>query len=342
VIADALRKLSFREDLTADEAEGAMDAIMRCESTPAQIAGFVMGLRGKGEKAAEVAGCVRSMRKHSVKIHVNDSRAVDGCGTGGDGGHTFNVSTTASLITAGAGVTVAKHGNRSVSSQCGSADVLEALGGNIDPGRDAVESQVNEIGFGFMFAPRFHPAMKHAALVRKELGVRTVFNILGPLTNPASVRRQVIGVYDKRIMRLVAEVLALNGCDHALVVHSQDGLDEFSVSAPSDFIEVQGSSITNGTIVPESLGLRNASLKALAGGDSTENARIVREVLGGSSGAPINAALLNAGALLYVAERAESIRDGVALAREAVTQGKSIAILDRWIAASSRANSTHE
>jgi anthranilate phosphoribosyltransferase len=340
MISDALKKLSYREDLTTEDAEEAMDQIMRGEATPAQIAGFVMGLRGKGEKAAEVAGCVVSMRKHSVKIHVNDSRAVDGCGTGGDGGHTFNVSTTASLIAAGAGVMVAKHGNRSVSSRCGSADVLESLGGNIDSGRDEVERHVNEIGFGFMFAPKFHPAMKHAAPVRKELGVRTVFNILGPLTNPASVRRQVIGVYDKRMMRLVAEVLGLNGCYHALVVHSQDGLDEFSVSAPSDFVELRDGSITGGTVHADQMGVSVSILDSIAGGDSAENARIVREVLGGAMGAPLNAALLNAGAMLYVAERAESIRDGVEVARKAVLDGSAVAKLDRWIAASSESKST--
>ena len=333
MIADALKKLSFREDLSMSEAEEAMDQIMRGEATSAQIAGFVMALRGKGEKAVEVAGCVRSMRKHSEMVHVNDSRAVDGCGTGGDGGHTFNVSTTASLMAAGAGVTVAKHGNRSVSSRCGSADVLESLGGNVDPGRTRVERHINEIGFGFMFAPRFHPAMRHAAPVRKELGVRTVFNILGPLTNPASVRRQVIGVYDKRVMRLVADVLALNGCDHAIVVHSQDGLDEFSISAPSDFIEVHDGAITNGTVHADQMGLTVSSLDSIAGGDSSVNARIVRSVLEGSIGAPLDASLLNAGAMLYVAERAESIREGVTVARQAVKEGKAVALLDKWISA---------
>ncbi|MGH8015423.1 MAG: anthranilate phosphoribosyltransferase, partial [Candidatus Zixiibacteriota bacterium] len=245
-----IKKVIEGRNLSQDEALSVMETIMQGEATPAQIAGLLVALKLKGEKAEEVAGFAQAMRKYSVKIKLSDKNAVDGCGTGGDGKQSFNLSTAASIVAAAAGVTVAKHGNRSVSSSCGSADLLEATGGNIDPGADVVEENINKIGFGFVFAPRFHPAMKYAAAPRKELGVRTVFNILGPLTNPADVKRQIIGVYDKKLMDLLAGVIQILGAKHVLIVHSRDGLDEFSVSAPTDYVELRDGEKSTPAITP--------------------------------------------------------------------------------------------
>ena len=239
----AIQEILVGNNLTRQQSCEVMDQIMRGEATDAQLAALLVGLKMKGETVDEIAGFVDSMRAHSLKVLIDDHNAIDGCGTGGDGSHTFNISTAAALVAAAGGATVAKHGNRSVSSKCGSADLLEATGGKIDPGPEIVTDTINQIRFGFMFAPRFHPAMKHAVPVRKELGVRTAFNILGPMTNPAGVKRQVIGVYDDSLMDLMAEVLRATSSEHVIVVRSKDGLDEFSVAAPSEFRELR-----NGTI----------------------------------------------------------------------------------------------
>lgn len=321
------------EHLTTAEASAAMDLVMDGNATQAQIAGLLVGLRLKGERAHEVVGFVESMRRHAIRVNIATANAVDGCGTGGDGSHTFNISTAAAIVASAAGAVVAKHGNRSVSSKCGSADVLEAAGAEIDPGPEIVERTIKQLGFGFLFAPRFHPAMKHAAPVRKELGVRTVFNILGPLCNPAGVRRQLIGVYDKRLLWLVAEVLAMTGSDHVMVVHSHDGLDELSVSAPTDCVEWKNGNYAESRLLPIDLIGREYPNGILAGGEPSENVAILKRILDGEQGPYTDATALNAGAMLFVAGVSSSIADGVSLARTAITNGAASIKLSQWIGA---------
>ncbi|MCM2271035.1 MAG: anthranilate phosphoribosyltransferase [candidate division Zixibacteria bacterium] len=331
MIQDSLKKLLSGTHLTEEEATALMDQIMTGEATPVQIGGILIALKQKGELAHEVAGFVRSMRKHVRKVSITDPDAVDGCGTGGDGAHTFNISTAAAIVAAAAGATVAKHGNRSVSSKCGSADLLEAAGGKIDLEPLEVSECIKRVGFGFMFAPVFHPAMRYASGPRRELGVRTVFNILGPMTNPAAVKRQVIGVYDRSLMRMMAEVLALTGSVHVLVVHSRDGMDELSISDASDFVELKDGTLSESSISPESAGLVRYPRNAVAGGDAAENLVILRNVLAGSADGYGDAVALNAGALLYVAGKAESIREGALLARQSLGNGSARAKLDEWV-----------
>lgn len=331
MVKELLPKVLDGIDLTRDEAIRIADCIMDGQATPAQIAGFLVALRMKGEKAPEVAGFVQSMRNHSVRLEINDPHAVDGVGTGGDGAHSFNISTAAGIVTAAAGVTVAKHGNRSVSSKCGSADLLEATGGDIDPGPELVRDCINEIGFGFMFAPRFHPAMKFAGPPRKELAVRTVFNILGPMTNPAGVKRQLIGVYDKALMSLVAEVLSMTGSEHVIIVHSRDGMDEVSISAPTDFLELKDGSITEITLMPTEFGLKEYPSGAVAGGEAVENVRILRSVLDGIAGAYRDVVILNAAVMIYVSGKVEDIGQGVSLAAEAIDAGHAREKLNQWV-----------
>ncbi|RKX29118.1 MAG: anthranilate phosphoribosyltransferase [Candidatus Zixiibacteriota bacterium] len=336
MIQECIKIITSGGFVTADDASAAMDCIMDGQATPAQIAGLIIALKQRGETAEEVAGFVRSMRKHSVKIELDDTEAVDGVGTGGDGAHTFNVSTASAIVAAAAGVTVAKHGNRSVSSKCGSADLLEATGGEIDPGPKQVQTNINKIGFGFMFAPRFHPAMKYAAGPRKELGVRTVFNILGPMTNPASVKRQVTGVYGPEVMGLMAEVLEMTGSLHVLVAHSRDGLDEFSVCAPTDYIEIRNGNRYERTISPEDCGLKCYPDGSLVGGDSKHNAKILNSVLQCDKSPYRDAVLLNAGAMLYVAGKVDSIASGVVKSAESIDNSSARALLDRWCKSSHR------
>lgn len=336
MVKELISKVLSGSNLTSDEASLAMNGIMQGEWTAAQIAGFLIALKQKGEVAEEVAGFARSMRDHSVRIVLSDSRAVDGCGTGGDGSHSFNISTAASLVAAAAGATVAKHGNRSVSSSCGSADLLEACGADIDPGEETVNRNINECGFGFMFAPRFHPSMKHAIGPRRELGVRTVFNILGPLTNPAGVKRQVIGTYDVSLLPLMADALAVYGSEHVIICHSRDGLDEFSVVAETEYVELKDGAVRSLFISPEEVGLARHPAGALAGGEPSENLRILHEVLSGNPGACRDATLFNAGAMLYVAGLAESIREGVNLAGDAIDSGVGRAKLNEYVAASKK------
>jgi len=334
MIQESLKQILTGQHLTTEQAAGVMDVIMNGEATPAQIAGFIIALKQKGETVDEVAGFVRSMREHSVKIDLEDNKAVDLVGTGGDGAHTFNVSTASALVAAAAGVTIAKHGNRSVSSSCGSADLLEAVGGNIDPGPDIVRDNIKNIGFGFMFAPRFHPAMKHAAGPRRELGVRTVFNILGPMTNPASVKRQVTGVYSHELMSLVADVLERTGSMHVIVAHSQDGLDEFSVSAPTSFIEIKDGKKQEGIVGPTDVGLRLHPEGALRGGDAKQNADILLHIFEGEKSPYRDAVALNAGIMIYVAGLAEGFTEGVTKATEAIDNGTAKQLLAKWREAS--------
>lgn len=331
MISDLLNKVFARQHLTIEQAAAAMDAIMRGKWTPAQIAGLIIALKQKGETPDEVAGFVKSMRLHSVRINLKNGHAVDCCGTGGDGSHSFNISTAAAFVAAAGGATVAKHGNRSVTSKCGSADLLEALGGKIDAPPINVQQHIDEVGFGFMFAPLFHPAMKHAAGPRKELGVRTVFNLLGPMTNPAGVKRQVVGVYDKTVMGLMAEVLLLTGSEHVMVVHSHDGLDEFSACAASDYVELRNGELVSRTVSPAEVGLSQHPAESLVGGDTQTNMGILKSIFDGEKSAYRDAVAFNAGAVLYVSGLADTLRDGTALALDVMSKGAASKKLRQWI-----------
>ncbi|MBI2913981.1 MAG: anthranilate phosphoribosyltransferase [Chloroflexi bacterium] len=322
-------------DLSEEEAAGAMGEIMAGEATPAQIGALLIALRMKGETVEEIAGMARVMREHALRVEV-DGPLVDTCGTGGDARGTFNVSTAAAFVAAGAGARVAKHGNRAMSSACGSADVLEALGAKIDLSPEQVARCIRETGFGFMFAQSFHPAMKHAAGPRRELGVRTVFNILGPLTNPAGAKAQLLGVPRPELAPKMAAVLQRLSCSHALVVHGEDGLDELSLSGPSTVHEVRGETIRQYSVSPEELGLRRAPLEALRGGTPEENATALRAVLGGERGPLRDIVVLNAAAALVVAGRASDLRDGARQAEQALDGGAASALLERAREASHR------
>ncbi len=331
MIGECLKKVLAGENLTVEESTSVMNVIMNGEATDVQIAGYLIALKLKGEVSSEVAGFVTAMRSHSLSVRIKDDKAVDGCGTGGDGAHTFNISTASSIVASAVGVTVAKHGNRSVSSKCGSADLLEEAGAVIDPGVDVVEQSINEVGFGFMFAPRFHPAMKYAGKPRRELGVRTVFNILGPMTNPANVKHQVIGVFQKELLELMGEVLLLTGSEHVLIAHSRDGLDEFSVSAPTDYVEVRNGAMTQHLLDPTEIGFALHGKDEIAGGGATENYKTLLSVLSGEQSAVRDAVLLNAGALIYVGGRAESIKEGTEFAKKAIDSGSAKEKLDSWV-----------
>ncbi|NOY89360.1 MAG: anthranilate phosphoribosyltransferase [FCB group bacterium] len=336
MIKKFIRKVTNKENLTVEEATQAMDIIMDGKATSAQIAGLIIALKLKGENIDDVSGFVKSMRKHSLKVKISNEYAVDGCGTGGDGSHSFNISTAAALVASAAGVTVAKHGNRSISSKCGSADLLKKAGGKIDLSPEKVERNLQKIGFGFMFAPRFHPAMKYAAAPRRELGVRTIFNILGPMTNPASVKRQLVGVFDKKLLPLVAEVLMSSGSKHVITAHSRDGLDEFSVSAPTDYFEMKNGSVNQVTLSPEDVGLSSYPPKVLCGGDADKNLNILNDVLNGKKSSYRDAVLLNSGVLLYLGKKAEDIKEGVILAEKAIDNSAAKQKLSDWIRESNR------
>ncbi|HEY8498428.1 MAG TPA: anthranilate phosphoribosyltransferase [Limnochordales bacterium] len=322
-IQEAIRLLTERRSLSEEQAEAAMAAIMRGEATPAQVAGFAIALRMKGETAEEVAGMARAMRRHAVRVEPPPGRkVVDTCGTGGDRSHSINVSTGAAFVAAGAGLAVAKHGNRSVSSQTGSADVLEAMGVSVDLTPEQVRRCLEEVGMAFLFAPTFHPAMRHAAQPRRELGVRTVFNILGPLTNPAGAPFQLVGVYEPALVDLVAGALARLGTERALVVHGLDGIDEISLSGPTLAAWVEGGEVRRFTIDPTGLGLEPAPLEAIRGDGPATNARLLREVLSGERHGPLrDVVLLNAAGCLWAAGAAGSLAEGLELARHSVDSG---------------------
>jgi anthranilate phosphoribosyltransferase len=321
--------------LTRDEAEAAMTSIMAGEATPAQLAALLAVLHVRGETPDEIAGFASAMRAQAVRVQVPDG-AMDVVGTGGDRSNSINISTLAALVTAGAGGRVAKHGNRAASSACGSADVLEALGVRIDLGPEGVATCVDELGVGFMFAPRFHPAMRHAGPVRREIGIRTVFNLLGPLANPAGVRRYVLGVASATIGETMARALAELGVQHALVVYGTDGLDEVSPSAETRTWEVRSGEVKPGTLTPDGVGLAVAPRSEIVGGDAATNARIAREVLGGAQGGARTAVLLNAGAACYIAGLAGSVREGVRVAAKSIDSGAARDRLDRFVATSQR------
>jgi anthranilate phosphoribosyltransferase len=332
---EALGIVAGGRSLTRDEAEAAMTSVMAGEATAAQLGAMLAALHMRGETPTEIAGFASAMRAQVVRVTVTDG-AIDVVGTGGDRSNSINISTLAAIVTAGAGGRVAKHGNRAASSACGSADVLEALGVKIDLGPDGVTGCVSEAGIGFMFAPRYHPAMRHAGPVRREIGIRTVFNLLGPIANPAGVRRYVLGAPSAPLGETLARALSELGAQHALVVYGTDGLDEISPSAQTLTWEVRGGVVREGSMVPEDAGLGRAPRSEILGGDAATNARIAREVLAGAKGGARTAVLLSAGAACYVAGLAASIRDGVALAAKAIDTGAAADRLERFVATSQR------
>jgi anthranilate phosphoribosyltransferase len=319
-IKEMIVKVVEGRSLRETEAAAAMLDIVEGLATPSQISAFVIGLRMKGETAEEIAGLARIMRRYANRVDAGPD-AVDIVGTGGDGGMTFNISTVSALVMAAAGAKVAKHGNRGVTSKCGAADILEAFGVAFDLPPAGVEECVRQTGFGFMFAPIYHPAMRHAVVPRREIGVRTAFNLLGPITNPAGVTSQVTGVGVKAMTPVIAEVLRLLGAKRALVVHSHDGLDEISISAPTTVYDVADGTLREYEITPESVGLESGSLKGITGGSVEINLRMAQAVLGGDAGPARDAILMNAGAGLVVAGLTEDIRSGVKRAAEAIDSG---------------------
>ncbi len=326
-----VEQLLDRQDLSQSEAEAIMLRIMSGEFNDVQIAGFLVALRSKGETAAEIAGFARAMRSKMTPVPVA-APAIDLCGTGGDASGTFNISTAASIIAAGAGVKVAKHGNRSMTSQSGSADVLASLGVNIAMEPEKVAECVDQIGLGFMFAPALHPAMKYAVGARKALALRTVFNVLGPLCNPAAVKRQVMGVFDQQLTDLLVEVLRLLGAERAFVVHGEGGLDEITITGFTSVKSLeQNGNIHEETWTPEDFGLERVPLQALKGGTPEVNATIIRDILKGKRGPCREIACLNAAAGIVVGGAAETIQDGLKRAEEAVDSGSALAVLEQLV-----------
>jgi anthranilate phosphoribosyltransferase len=332
VIDIAIRRVAEGQHLDRDEMYEVFGEVMDGRATDVQKTALLIALRMKGETADEITGAAMAMRERVTPLTVDREKIIDTCGTGGDGRGTFNVSTVAALVAAGAGASVAKHGNRAVSSSCGSADVLSALGVNIDLDAARMSEVLRRTGISFLFAPKLHPAMGAVAAIRRELGVRTIFNVLGPLTNPAFARRQVLGVYSLHLVDIVARVLLALGADHAIVVHSHDGLDEISISAATCVCEVRDGELRSYELRPEEIGVERHNLDEIAGGDSRENARIAREVLGGGSGPRTEIVAANAGAALYVSGAAATIRDGVTMARESMASGSAMAKLLELVA----------
>jgi anthranilate phosphoribosyltransferase len=332
VIQDALNELLEGRDLGREQARNVMDTIMLGEATPAQIGGFLVALRLKGETAEEIAGCAEAMRAHVLPVKAKRDDLVDTAGTGGDGGKTFNISTAAALVAAAAGAGVAKHGNRSVSSKAGSADVLESLGFELELPPEKIADSIDELGFGFMFAPTHHPSMKHAAPVRRELAARTVFNVLGPLTNPAGARAQIVGVYSPLLVPVIADVLAALGARRAFVVHGAGGIDELSPTGPNLVYEVVGGDVRRREIDPLELGVERCDPDELRGGTADENAARIREVFAGGNGGRRSAILLNAAGAIAAAGHADDLREGLELAREALDSGAAGERLEALIA----------
>ena len=335
VLTSAIDALASRRDLSEQQASEVLSQIMHGEVSETQIAGFLIALRTKGETVQELAGLARTMRELAAHVPTERHDLLDTAGTGG-GRRTFNVSTSAALVAAGAGCAVAKHGNRSATSSSGSADLLEALGARIDLGPDGVAGCIEEAGFGFMFAPAHHQATRFVIPVRRDLAVRTIFNLLGPLTNPAGATRQLIGVADSSFMETIAGALALLGVERALVVAGEDGLDEVSTSAPTHVIEVNGAELTRYSVTPEEVGIEPADLSdpLLDGGAPAENAQVTKAVFAGEQGAHADLIAINAGAAIYAAGAAADIADGVRIARETIASGAAAAALERYVQAS--------
>ena len=329
MIQAALAELLEGRDLSREQARAVMDEIMRGEATQAQIGGFLVALRLKGETAEEIAGCAEAMRDHVLPVRPKRDDLVDTAGTGGDGASTINISTAAAIVAAAAGAGVAKHGNRAVSSASGSADVLEALGFQLEQTPERIAQSIDDLGFGFMFAPAHHPAMRHAAPVRRELAARTVFNVLGPLTNPAGARAQVIGVYSPSLVRTLAEVLAQLGARRAFVVHGAHGIDELSPTGPNDVCEVVDGEVRERVIDPIDLGIPRCDPAELRGGSPAENADAIRAVFAGADGGRRDAILLNAAGAIAASGHAEDLREGLEQARLAVDSGAAAERLDQ-------------
>lgn len=331
-IQTALKRVTEKQNLTESEMSEVMQQVMTGQATPAQIAGFLIGLRMKGETVEEITGAAGVMRSLATPVDIEPGiPLIDTCGTGGDGSQTFNISTTVAFVVAAAGGRVAKHGNRSVSSVCGSADVLEQAGVFLALNPGQVAKCVEAIGVGFMFAPAHHSAMKHAIGPRKEMGVRTIFNLLGPLTNPAGAKRQVMGVFAKEWVRPIAEVLQRLGCEHVLVVHSADGMDEISIGAETFVAEATPNEIKEYSIKPEDFGLPRHDVSALSVDSATASLRVVKSVLGNESGPAADIVALNAGAAIYAGGLSDSLKEGVALAQDAIGSGLALAKLSELV-----------
>ena len=336
MIKEAISSVIDGLDLDEQASEQVMSTIMDGEATPAQIACFITALRLKGEHVSEITGCARAMRSRVKKVKPPEVKppgtgVVDTCGTGGDGSNTFNISTVAALVAAGMGLVVAKHGNRSVSSRCGSADLLRELGVNIEAGVECVERCLAEAGIGFLYAPLLHPAMKYAIGPRREIGIRTVFNILGPLTNPAGAKMQLLGVYDGALTSVLAEVLGRLGSTRAMVVHGEDGLDEITLTGPTVVAELEAGAVRTYSVSPADLGLESVDAGDLKGGDEKENARIARSVLAGEPGPARDTVLANAAAVAVVGGKAADLRQGVAAARQSIDSGAAREKLERLV-----------
>jgi anthranilate phosphoribosyltransferase len=331
-IQEALARILDRHDLSKPQAREVMNQIMEGKATPAQIGGFLVALRLKGETAAEIAGCAEAMRAHVLAVKPKRADLVDTAGTGGDGAGTFNISTAAALVAAAAGAGVAKHGNRAVSSSSGSADVLEALGFELELPAERIERSIDELGFGFLFAPSHHPAMRHAAPVRRELAARTVFNVLGPLTNPAGARAQVVGVYAPELVHTIATVLSRLGARRAFVVHGAGGIDELSPAGPNLVCEVAGGKVRSREIDPRDFGIPGCRPSDLAGGSPEENAGTIREIFAGAKGAKREAVLLNAGGAVAAGGHARDLEEGYRVAGEALDSGAAGERLEELIA----------
>ncbi len=331
MLKSAIQKLVDGKSLAETEIMDAMDCIMEGNATQAQIGSFITALRIKGETIEEITGCAKVMRQKAEKITPDIPYCIDTCGTGGDGSNTFNISTAAAFVASAGGVPVAKHGNRSVSSRSGSADVLEALGVNISLEPQQVKKCIEKVGLGFMFAPAFHKSMKHAAGARRELGIRTIFNILGPLTNPANAKGQVLGVFDGRLTEPLANVLLKLGIERAMVIHGEDGLDEITTTAETKISELKDGKVINYSISPEMFGLQRAAKQQLAGGDSVVNADIIMAVLKGQKGPEWDIVVLNSAAALYVGKAVMSIEEGIGLAGKIIDSGKAMEKLKELI-----------
>jgi anthranilate phosphoribosyltransferase len=336
MFTELLEKVVRHEDLTAEEAAGAMREVMEGRAAPASLAALLCALVMKGERPSEIVGFARTMREHAVKLSAPAGEVFDTCGTGGDRSGTFNISSAAAIVVAACGVAVAKHGNRSVSSRCGSADVFEALGVNITASPSTVERTLRDTGIAFFFAPTFHPSMKHAAQTRRELGIRTAFNLLGPLTNPAGATRQLVGVPRSELTELLARALLMLGSTRAWVVHGADGIDEISTTGYTKVSECRGGAVNTFYVHPADFGLTKAAPVELRGGDAADNAAIIRDVLAGSPGARRDVVLLNAGVALFVAGRVDTIREGIAAAAAAVDSGAARQRLGKMAASSHR------
>lgn len=338
MIKEAIVKIVNKQDLTYDEAYAVMNEIMSGETSPTQNAAFLAGLSTKSAKAettAEIAGCAAAMRDHATKVETGMD-IFEIVGTGGDNAHSFNISTTSALVAAAGGMKVAKHGNRAASSKCGTADCLEALGVNISQSPERCKELLSEVGMCFFFAQKYHASMKYVGPIRKELGFRTVFNILGPLTNPGSPKRQLLGVYDEYLVEPLAQVLISLGVERGMVVYGQDKLDEISMSAPTTVCEFKDGWFKSYTITPEDFGLMRCSKEDLVGGSPEENAQITREILGGAKGPKRDAVLMNAGAALYIGGKADSMQEGINLAAELIDSGKALEVLEKFIQVSNR------